>query len=131
MKRRSKPQPGQVVANELHADKRRIDLGAVASHYVDETQKQLERLIDEAENAGGLVFFDEADALFGKRSLVRRKDPLRCIGAVSAVIATAALAFLVIRRGRNQLDNKDGAVPVARRCSPKRKALDWRSSRES
>ena len=49
----------------------RIDLGQVVSKYIGETEKNLARLVDAAEKAGALLFFDEADALFGKRSGVK------------------------------------------------------------
>ncbi|HSD85248.1 MAG TPA: AAA family ATPase, partial [Anaerolineae bacterium] len=49
----------------------RIDLSAVVSKYIGETEKNLRRLFDAAEDGGAVLFFDEADALFGKRSEVR------------------------------------------------------------
>jgi hypothetical protein len=59
-----------VVANELRLDLHRIDLSAVVSKYIGETEKNLRRLFDAAEDGGALMFFDEADALFGKRTEV-------------------------------------------------------------
>ena len=61
----------EVLANELHLDLYRIDLSAVVSKYIGETEKNLRRLFDAAENGGAILFFDEADALFGKRSEVK------------------------------------------------------------
>lgn len=49
----------------------RIDLSRVVSKYIGETEKNLSRLFDKAENKGWILFFDEADALFGKRTSVR------------------------------------------------------------
>ncbi len=49
----------------------RIDLSAVVSKYIGETEKNLRRLFDAAEDGGAILFFDEADALFGKRSEVK------------------------------------------------------------
>jgi SpoVK/Ycf46/Vps4 family AAA+-type ATPase len=49
----------------------RIDLSAVVSKYIGETEKNLRRLFDAAEDGGAILFFDEADALFGKRSDVK------------------------------------------------------------
>src|SRR5204863_10068020 len=46
-------------------------LSAVASKYIGETAKNLRRLFDAAEDGGAILFFDEADALFGKRSEVK------------------------------------------------------------
>lgn len=49
----------------------RIDLSMVISKYIGETEKNLKRLFDDAEKKVGILFFDEADALFGKRTNVR------------------------------------------------------------
>jgi hypothetical protein len=60
-----------VVANDLGVDLYRIDLSAVVSKYIGETEKNLERILASAEGSNAILFFDEADALFGKRSEVR------------------------------------------------------------
>ncbi len=60
-----------VIATHLRLDLYRIDLSAVVSKYIGETEKNLRRLFDAAENGGSILFFDEADALFGKRSEVK------------------------------------------------------------
>ncbi|MCL7419576.1 MAG: AAA family ATPase [Methylobacter sp.] len=49
----------------------RIDLSRVVSKYIGETEKNLSRLFDKAENKNWILFFDEADALFGKRTDIR------------------------------------------------------------
>ena len=54
-----------MLANELGQDVYRVDLGQVVSKYVGETEKNLSRVFDEAQRAGAVLFFDEADALFG------------------------------------------------------------------
>jgi hypothetical protein len=61
----------EVVAHELGLDLFRIDLAAVVSKYIGETEKNLARVFDAAEGSSAILFFDEADALFGKRSEVR------------------------------------------------------------
>ena len=61
----------EVLAHELRMNLYRIDLSAVVSKYIGETEKNLRRLFDAAENGGAILFFDEADALFGKRSEVK------------------------------------------------------------
>ena len=61
----------EILANELELDLFRIDLSAVVSKYIGETEKNLRRVFDAAEEGGAVLFFDEADALFGKRSEVR------------------------------------------------------------
>lgn len=66
-----KTMAGEVLANELRLDLYRIDLSAVVSKYIGETEKNLRRVFDAAEQGGAILFFDEADALFGKRSEVK------------------------------------------------------------
>jgi hypothetical protein len=66
-----KTMAAEVIAGELRLDLFRIDLSAVISKYIGETEKNLCRLFDAAEDGGSILFFDEADALFGKRSEVR------------------------------------------------------------
>ena len=66
-----KTMAAEVLANELSLDLYRIDLSAVVSKYIGETEKNLRRVFDAAEESGAILLFDEADALFGKRSEVR------------------------------------------------------------
>lgn len=66
-----KTMAAEVIANDLQLDLYRIDLSAVVSKYIGETEKNLRRLFDGAEDGGAVLFFDEADALFGKRSEVK------------------------------------------------------------
>ena len=66
-----KTMAGEVLARELRLDLYRIDLSAVVSKYIGETEKNLRRVFDAAEEGGAILLFDEADALFGKRSEVK------------------------------------------------------------
>jgi hypothetical protein len=66
-----KTMAAEVMANHLRLNLYRIDLSAVVSKYIGETEKNLRRLFDAAEDGGAILFFDEADALFGKRSEVK------------------------------------------------------------
>ncbi|MGD3106851.1 ATP-binding protein [Streptomyces sp. YGL11-2] len=61
----------EVMARELGLDLFIIDLSQVVSKYIGETEKNLSRVFDAAERGGALLLFDEADALFGKRSEVK------------------------------------------------------------
>jgi len=61
----------EVLANELKLDLYRIDLSQVVSKYIGETERNLGRVFDAAEAGGAVLLFDEADALFGKRSEVK------------------------------------------------------------
>jgi SpoVK/Ycf46/Vps4 family AAA+-type ATPase len=66
-----KTMAASIIARELGLELYRIDLSAVVSKYVGETEKNLGRVFDEAWRSNAVIFFDEADALFGKRSEVR------------------------------------------------------------
>ncbi|HEV7820318.1 MAG TPA: ATP-binding protein, partial [Burkholderiales bacterium] len=61
----------EAIANEVGLDLYRIDLAMLVSKYIGETEKNLKRLFDAAESSGAVLLFDEADALFGKRSEVK------------------------------------------------------------
>jgi hypothetical protein len=66
-----KTMAAEVIARELNLDLYRVDLSAVTSKYIGETEKNLRRTFDAAERCGAILLFDEADALFGPRSEVR------------------------------------------------------------
>jgi hypothetical protein len=66
-----KTMAAEVLANEMRLDLYRIDLSMVVSKYIGETEKNLRRVFDAAEESGAILLFDEADALFGKRSEVK------------------------------------------------------------
>jgi AAA+ superfamily predicted ATPase len=66
-----KTMAAEIIANELGLDLYKIDLSGVVSKYIGETEKNLDRIFRAAEHANAILFFDEADALFGKRSEVR------------------------------------------------------------
>jgi len=66
-----KTMAAEVLANELNLDLYRIDLSGVVSKYIGETEKNLRQVFDAAEETGAILLFDEADALFGKRSEVK------------------------------------------------------------
>ena len=61
----------EVLAAELRLDLYRIDLASMVSKYIGETEKNLRKVFDAAEESGAILLFDEADALFGKRSEVK------------------------------------------------------------
>jgi SpoVK/Ycf46/Vps4 family AAA+-type ATPase len=66
-----KTMAAEVLAQELRLDLYRIDLSAVVNKYIGETEKNLRRVFDAAEEGAAILLFDEADALFGKRSEVK------------------------------------------------------------
>ena len=66
-----KTMAAEVLAGDLELDLYRIDLSSVVSKYIGETEKNLRRVFDAAECGGSVLLFDEADALFGRRSEVK------------------------------------------------------------
>lgn len=66
-----KTMAAEVIAGVLGLDLYKIDLSTVVSKYIGETEKNLERIFSEATSSNAILFFDEADALFGKRSEVK------------------------------------------------------------
>jgi SpoVK/Ycf46/Vps4 family AAA+-type ATPase len=68
---RSARAAAEALAGELGGDIYRVDLSAVASKFIGETEKNLRRVFGEAATSGSMLLFDEADALFGKRTDVK------------------------------------------------------------
>ncbi len=66
-----KTMAAEIISGELGLDLYRIDLSTVVSKYIGETEKNLDKIFREAQDSNAILFFDEADALFGKRSEVR------------------------------------------------------------
>jgi hypothetical protein len=66
-----KTMAAHAIASELATDLYVIDLAQIVSKYIGETEKNLDTVFDEAERAGAVLLFDEADALFGKRSAIK------------------------------------------------------------
>ena len=66
-----KTMAAEVIAGELGLDLFKIDLSCLVSKYIGETEKNLSRVFEEAEQSNAILFFDEADSVFGKRSEVK------------------------------------------------------------
>ncbi len=66
-----KTMAASVIANALKLDLYKIDLSRIVSKYIGETEKNLAKVFNEAKSSNGILFFDEADALFGNRSQVK------------------------------------------------------------
>jgi ATP-dependent 26S proteasome regulatory subunit len=66
-----KTMAAEVIAKDLNLDLYKIDLSSVVSKYIGETEKNMSKIFKEAETSNSILFFDEADALFGKRSEVK------------------------------------------------------------
>jgi SpoVK/Ycf46/Vps4 family AAA+-type ATPase len=83
----------------------RIDLSAVVSRYIGQTEKNLDRIFDNARSANAILFFDEADALFGKRTEVNdshdRYANVEVAYLLQKLEAHAGLAILAVRSRTN------------------------------
>lgn len=66
-----KTMAAEIMTNELGLDLYKVDLATVVSKYIGETEKNLDRVFKEAQDSNSILFFDEADAIFGKRSEVK------------------------------------------------------------
>ena len=142
-----KTMAAEVLAAELQLDLWRIDLSAVVSKYIGETERNLRSLFDSAEASGAILFFDEADALFGRRSevkdshdryanievnyLLQRMEGYRGI-AILATNAKAALDNAFLRRLRFVVDfpypGRAERAQIWRRAFPPGAAaagIDW------
>jgi DNA polymerase III delta prime subunit len=69
-----KTMAAEVIANELNLSLHRIDLSSIVSKWVGETEKNLQQLFNAAEDSSSILFFDEADALFGQRTEVQQSQ---------------------------------------------------------
>jgi hypothetical protein len=66
-----KTMAAEIIATDLELDLYKIDLSTIVSKYIGETEKNLGKIFEEAETSNAILFFDEADALFGKRTEVK------------------------------------------------------------
>ncbi|HTJ76506.1 MAG TPA: ATP-binding protein [Acidimicrobiales bacterium] len=102
-----KTMAAEAVAHALHEDLYRVDLAAVVSKWLGETEKNLAAAFDEAERSGAVLLFDEADALFGKRTEVHdshdRYANLEVNYLLQRVEAFTGLVILATNR-RSSLD---------------------------
>ena len=98
-----KTMAAEIIAGELGLELYKIDLSSVVSKYVGETEKNLARIFAEAETSNAILFFDEADALFGKRSEVRDSHDR---------YANIEIAYLL-----QKMEEYDGAVILATNLS--------------
>lgn len=100
----------QTLATELDRPLYRVDLSRLVSRYIGETEKNLDALFDRAEQGEWILFFDEADALFGKRTDVRDSHDR---------YANLEVSYLLQR-----LEAHPGAVIIATEREPKGIGID-------
>ncbi|MGM0879737.1 MAG: AAA family ATPase [Bacillota bacterium] len=94
-----KTSAAEALAGELRLDLYRIDLSQIVSKYIGETEKNLQQVFQEARNSNAVLFFDEADALFGKRTEVKDSNDRH---------ANTEIAYLL-----QQMEDYDGVTMLA------------------
>lgn len=142
-----KTMAAEALAHALDLDLYVVDLARVTSKYIGETEKNLRRIFDAAEGGGAVLFFDEADALFGKRSEVKDSHDRYANAEISyllqrmetyaglAILATNLKAHLdtaFLRRLRMIVDfplpDAEARLALWRRAIPEsapRGVIDW------
>lgn len=104
-----KTMAAQVIAAELGTDLYVVDAGAVTSKYVGETSRNLQRVLAQAESTAAVLFFDEADGLFGKRTETRDAHD-RYVNAETNVLLQAVESYSsACILATNRRDNIDAA----------------------
>lgn len=101
---------GEALAAEAHQSLYRVDLSRVVSRYIGETEKNLERIFALAESTGAILFFDEADALFSKRTRVRDSHDRYANQEVSYLLERIESYPGLVILSTNRRDNLDEAT---------------------
>lgn len=104
-----KTMAAQVIANHLGLDIYRVDLSQVTDKYIGETEKRLKAVFDQAEKSNMILLFDEADALFGKRSEVTDAKDKYANTEVSYLLQRMEEYTGVVLMTTNLVSNIDGA----------------------
>ncbi|MDR2569683.1 MAG: AAA family ATPase, partial [Oscillospiraceae bacterium] len=99
----------QIVAGHLHMEMYKIQLSAIVSKYIGETEKNLRNVFQEAKDSGCILFFDETDALFGKRSEVKDSHDRHANVETAFLLQQLEEYDGVIIMGTNLLQNIDNA----------------------
>jgi ATPase family associated with various cellular activities (AAA) len=99
----------EVIAHELHMPLLKIDLSRIVSKWVGETEKHLEQAFCEAEDSHAILFFDEADSLFGKRGEVRHGVDRYANMEVSYLLQRLEAYYGLVILASNLRDNIDAA----------------------
>lgn len=88
----------------------RIDLSSIISKYIGETEKNIDRLFEEAKNNDSILFFDEADALFGKRTNVQNAHDKYANQETSYLLQSIEKYSGVVILSTNSIKNVDKAL---------------------
>ena len=98
--REQKTSAAEAVAKQLQRDLVHVDLGTIVSKYIGETEKNIDRVFADAERAGAVLLFDEADALFGPRAEARpsgdRADSAAMRYLLQRIDAYSGIALMMV-----------------------------------
>ena len=104
-----KTMAAQIIAGHLHMELYKIQISAIVSKYIGETEKNLRNVFQEAKDSGCILFFDETDALFGKRSEVKDAHDRNANVETAFLLQQLEEYEGVIIMGTNLLQNIDNA----------------------
>ena len=104
-----KTMAAEILANEMKLDLYKVDLSGVVSKYIGETEKNLNKVFEQAKSFRGILFFDEADALFGKRTEVKDAHDRFANTEISYLLSKIETFDGITILSTNLLDNIDDA----------------------
>lgn len=117
-KKTGKKLVAKLLGNQYSRDVYRVNLSRVVSKYIGETEKNLDRIFDRSAEKNWILFFDEADALFGKRSEVKDShDRYANLETSYFLRKSAQYNGLVILNVANNLNSENGDESFDRFCS--------------
>ncbi len=105
---KSRKATAQTLATKFQLTLKRVDLRKIVSKYIGETEKNLARIFDAAEGKNWLLFFDEADALFGKRTQIKDSHDRYANQEVKYFadrLEQSSAAVLLVTRRKHNLDD--------------------------
>ena len=104
-----KTMTAQVLASKLGLELYKVDLSQIVDKYIGETEKRLRQVFDQAEKSNMILFFDEADALLGKRSEVKDSKDKYANTEVAYLLQRMEEFHGVVLMATNQVGNMDSA----------------------
>ncbi len=104
-----KTMAAEIIANELNLDLYKIDLSMIISKYIGETEKNINKIFQEAETSNSIIFFDEADAIFGKRVKIRDSHDRYSNTEINYLLQKLESHNEIIILATNFKDNMDSA----------------------
>jgi vesicle-fusing ATPase len=110
--KRARLRAARAIASKLNRELHRVDLEQVASKYIGETEKNLTRMFAAARRSGAILFFDEADALFGKRTTIKDSHDRYANQEVSYLLNRIEKYRGLVILATNRRPKPDAAFPI-------------------